>query len=411
MLPRALHEAATAAARSGKLKEKTALVLIEMQNHFLKAGGGSYPVVKDELERLNVIPNTIDLVRRARALGVPIVWAPITYNDDYSDLPQRDFGAMAGAADRGGFKRSEWDGAIIDELAPLEGEVVLQKKTGLCAFAQDSELEAVLAEQGIENIAVGGMLTNCCVESTVRTAYEKGYKVITLSECTATTDAAAHEASLEPRKGRLNFFSNLMANDEFFAWLSRPVAGSTAPAGGLGVTGISHLNVVVPDVEEAKEYYMRLLGFEQAVNDGGEMNYKTITGSRKKINRFDDCGGFFRDAGFSGDDVEDAVVDVLFLRHPTCVFVLRRACARVRARVALSRVDVVERKCVLTRCDRLLLPHPPPSRGGLSVHLFPPSPPSSKQGLLPRADEVPLSRRAHHSRRRHRTVRSAWHDA
>ena len=106
MLPRALHEAATAAARSGKLKEKTALVLIEMQNHFLKEGGGSYPVVKDELERLNVIPNTIDLVRRARALGVPIVWAPITYNDDYSDLPQRDFGAMAGAADRGGFKRS-----------------------------------------------------------------------------------------------------------------------------------------------------------------------------------------------------------------------------------------------------------------------------------------------------------------
>ena len=212
MLPRALHEAATAAARSGKLKEKTALVLIEMQNHFLKEGGGSYPVVKDELERLNVIPNTIDLVRRARALGVPIVWAPITYNDDFSDLPVRDFGIMAGAADRGGFKRSEWDGAIIDELKPHPEDVVLARKTGLDAFAQESELNAVLEEKGVTTIAVGGLLTNCCVESTVRTGYELGYNVITLKDCTATLDEKAYLQSIE---GSLPLFSIVTEKDVF----------------------------------------------------------------------------------------------------------------------------------------------------------------------------------------------------
>ena len=323
MLPRHLQAAATAASRSGELAKKTAIVLIEFQNSFCTPGGLSHGAVKDELERTGAVANTVDLVARARRSGVEIIWAPITYNDDFSDLPQRDFGAMAGAEERGGFKRSEWDGAIIDELTPLEGETVLAKKTGLCAFAQESELEAVLREKGIENIAVGGLLTNCCVESTVRTAYEHAIgfkKVITLTECTATTDQASHEASLEKRKGRLNFFSNLMDNETFFTWLDRPMRGSSKPTGGLGITGLSHLNVIVPDVDAASSYYQELLGFEPAINDGGEMNYKTITGSRKHVKRADDCGGFFRDAGVSGDDVDDAVVDVVFLRHPTGIY-------------------------------------------------------------------------------------------
>ena len=106
-----------ATAASGPFEaSKTALVLIEFQNNFCTPGGGSYGGPKDELERLDVIANATSLLEEARAKGVMVVHAPITYNDDFSDLPPRDFGIMAGAADRGGFVRSDWDGAIIDAL-------------------------------------------------------------------------------------------------------------------------------------------------------------------------------------------------------------------------------------------------------------------------------------------------------
>ena len=50
-----------------------------------------------------------------------------------------------------------------------------------------TDLEAKLKENGIETIVMGGFLTNCCVESTMRKAYEKGFNVITLTDACATT--------------------------------------------------------------------------------------------------------------------------------------------------------------------------------------------------------------------------------
>jgi nicotinamidase-related amidase len=43
---------------------------------------------------------------------------------------------------------------------------------------------------------LAGFLTNCCVESTMRVAYEKGYNVITLTDCTAATSPAEQVSTL-----------------------------------------------------------------------------------------------------------------------------------------------------------------------------------------------------------------------
>ena len=50
-----------------------------------------------------------------------------------------------------------------------------------------SNLDFVLRSRDIDTVVLGGFLTNCCVESTMRTAYERGYDVITLTDCTAAT--------------------------------------------------------------------------------------------------------------------------------------------------------------------------------------------------------------------------------
>jgi nicotinamidase-related amidase len=74
-------------------------------------------------------------------------------------------------------------------MTPEAGDVVIVGKTGLSAFP-NSDLEERLKSDGIETLALGGFMANCCVESTMREAYEKGFNVITLSDCVATTSAA-----------------------------------------------------------------------------------------------------------------------------------------------------------------------------------------------------------------------------
>jgi inosine-uridine nucleoside N-ribohydrolase/catechol 2,3-dioxygenase-like lactoylglutathione lyase family enzyme len=72
---------------------------------------------------------------------------------------------------------------------------------------------------------------------------------------------------------------------------------------GSFVLGLSHVNIIVEDVDKAADYYHNVLGFERAYDAQGEkMDYRNV-----------DMKEFNQDAGFAG---KDAVVDVLFLKHP-----------------------------------------------------------------------------------------------
>ena len=93
------------------------------------------------------------------------------------------------------FVKGEWGAEIVDALAPQEGDVVVEGKRGLDTFAT-TNLDFILRARGITTIALGGFLTNCCVESTMRTGDKKGYEVITLSDCVAATSPEEHENAI-----------------------------------------------------------------------------------------------------------------------------------------------------------------------------------------------------------------------
>ena len=76
-------------------------------------------------------------------------------------------------------------------MAPREGDIVLEGKRGLDAFAS-TNLDFILRSKGIKTVALGGFLTNCCVESTMRSAYERGFEVVTLTDCVGATSAEEH---------------------------------------------------------------------------------------------------------------------------------------------------------------------------------------------------------------------------
>ena len=96
-------------------------------------------------------------------------------------------------------------------MAPRPGDVVVQGKKGLDAFP-GTDLELQLKANGIETVVLGGFLTNCCVESTMRTACEKGFNVITLTDCVATTSEEGQKAATT---GTYGMFSSPMTGEEF----------------------------------------------------------------------------------------------------------------------------------------------------------------------------------------------------
>jgi len=88
-------------------------------------------------------------------------------------------------------------------MTPKEGDVIITGKKGLDSFP-NTTLEPELKKAGIETVILCGFLTNCCVESTMRTACEKGFHVITVTDCCATLSEEGQKAATE---GTFGMFS------------------------------------------------------------------------------------------------------------------------------------------------------------------------------------------------------------
>jgi ureidoacrylate peracid hydrolase len=200
--------------------KKTAVVLIEYQNDFTSEGGTLHQAVKPVMDSSNMLANTLETVAKARALGATIVFAPITFTDDYRELSPQPYCILKGVVDSKSFRQGSWGAAIVDALKPQPNDIVIEGKRGLCGFAS-TNLDFILRTRGITDIALGGFLTNCCVESTMRSGYEKGYSVITLKDCTA---ALSQEEQDHAVAKNYPMFSRPLSHAEFLGELASGAA-------------------------------------------------------------------------------------------------------------------------------------------------------------------------------------------
>ncbi|NIS50704.1 isochorismatase family protein [Candidatus Saccharibacteria bacterium] len=185
-----------------KAKE-TAVVLIEFQNEFCKEGGKLHDGVKGEIARQNTIPNAVKLAEGARNKGALVIHSPFLFNEKYFEDHQMQ-GIVKAVADGDAFREGTWGAEIIDELKPQEGDEVVGGKCTLCGFNK-TNLDKLLQEGNIKNVVIGGFLTNFCVESTARTAYDKGYGVTIMKDATAATSEEEQnhaEAKIFPLLGQ-----------------------------------------------------------------------------------------------------------------------------------------------------------------------------------------------------------------
>lgn len=196
-----------------KAKE-TAVVLIEFQNEFCSEGGKLNDGVKAEIARQNTIANAARLAEGAREKGALVIHAPFIFDPEYFNKHQMT-GIVKAVHDGEAFRTGTWGAEIIGELKPQEGDKVVGGKCSLCGF-NNTDLEKFLKDAQIKNVATAGFLTNFCVESTSRTAYDKGYAVTIIKDATAAQSPEEQqyaEDKIFPAIGQA------MTVDEFLAQL------------------------------------------------------------------------------------------------------------------------------------------------------------------------------------------------
>lgn len=176
------------------LGERPALIVIDMQNGFCNAKGFMAQIGLAYEPSAEVIGPISRLLSAARKAEIPVYFTRYSLNEDYSDggLLMEVFPQIDGT---GGLVRGSWDAAVVEELEPADGEVVLDK-TRYSAF-YDTDLEERLRAQGVDSLIVCGVTTNICVESTVRDAFFRDIRPIVPEDGTAAVTPELHEGALE----------------------------------------------------------------------------------------------------------------------------------------------------------------------------------------------------------------------
>ena len=117
-----------------------------------------------------MMKKTLSVLKAARDSGAKIVHVPISFAPGHGSINGR-YGILANIKEGKAFEAGTWGAEICDEMTPQPGDIVVGGKTGLCGFAS-TNLDMVLRQNDVKNVALCGFLCNCCIESTMRTAYE-----------------------------------------------------------------------------------------------------------------------------------------------------------------------------------------------------------------------------------------------
>jgi len=179
-----------------------ALVIIDMQRDFLEPGGFGESLGNDVHQLRPIVPTLQRLLQAFRSRGLPVIHTIEGHHPDLIDCPPAKLrrgreGSRIG--DPGPMGRilvlGEPGNAIIPELAPVTGELVLNKP-GKGAFCR-TDFENMLRVQAITHLLVGGVTTEVCVQTTLREANDRGFECLLIEDATASYFPEFKQATLE----------------------------------------------------------------------------------------------------------------------------------------------------------------------------------------------------------------------
>ena len=205
--------------------KKTALLLVDLQNEFVRRDCGEalqfqaagewdrWIPFHDRLDEV-VIPNNQKLLEFFRKNNLTVTYGRIACLREDGE-------------DRSPVQKSEgWNGMLlpvnsyeaqrIDELAPLENEIVVNKTTD--SVTTGTNYLQLLQFMGVETVIVTGIVTDQCVASTVRGLADAGYKVICVEDACAAGSMELHDAEL---KIMSVIYCDVLSTDETIALIEK----------------------------------------------------------------------------------------------------------------------------------------------------------------------------------------------
>jgi nicotinamidase-related amidase len=206
------------------LLDRTALLVIDMQRDFVEPGGFGELLGND----VTVMRYVIDPIRRvltaSRAAGMTVIHTREGHQPDLSDCPPSKLarGRLSRRIGDPGpngriLVRGERGHDIIEDLRPLQGETVVDKRGKGSFYATD--LDDLLRRRGIESLIVTGVTTEVCVHSTVREANDRGYECLVLSDCVQSYFPEFHRAALQMISAQGGIFGWVSSSAQFISAL------------------------------------------------------------------------------------------------------------------------------------------------------------------------------------------------
>lgn len=220
-------------ARRGRLHafetldpQRTALVVVDMQNSFVQQGGGHawVPAAASTCPAIN------ETAQALRELGGQVVWILNTFTPEslqsWSHFHEELWRPEGVALRSRSMVRGSQGHALYADLRPAAGDLHVAK-TRFSAFIQgSSDLHAQLQARGIDTLLVAGTATHVCCESTARDAMMLNYRTVMLSDACSALTPEQHEASLS---NFLTNFGDVQTCEEAIGFL-RSFAERHAPA-------------------------------------------------------------------------------------------------------------------------------------------------------------------------------------
>jgi len=196
-------------------RAKTAMIVVDMQNGFLSDEGSMAKVGMDISELKKTVGPVQRLVAACHTAKVPIIFLRYVLRADYKDAGLR-------SERRPEFKEHNslvvgtWDADLDPRMDTQPGDYILDK-TRYSSFYNTS-MEVILRGVAVDTVIVCGVTTEICVDSTIRDAYFRDFKIVVPEDAVAALDLARHQAAL------LNFrygFGTVTTSDQIINALSR----------------------------------------------------------------------------------------------------------------------------------------------------------------------------------------------